>query len=156
MKDLPVHGVVQCCLALGMGCWAGVWCQREPEPASVSTVVCKRNPKSWRSPSLSSLAVCSLVWPGHPITHLACTELDVTCHTENTLSLCVVSCAGLWASSLLTCFALAGPKKGATPASFWRRLRDDNSQRLPLALVLEPESSTLPAVALLAAPPHVA
>lgn len=65
---------------------------------SVHSCVCERNPKHWGSPSLSSLAMCSLVWSGHLITHLACTELDVTSHAENTLSFCVVSCAGLWAS----------------------------------------------------------
>lgn len=115
------------------------------------TTVCERNPKCWGSPSLSSLAVCSLVWPGHLITHLACTELGVTCHTEHPLPLCGLLC-WLVGLSLLTCFTLAGPKKGATPASFWRRVRDDNFEHIPLALVLEPESSTLPAVALLAAP----
>lgn len=63
----------------------------------------------WGSPGLSSLAVCSLVWPGHPITHLTCTELDVTCHTENTLSLCGL--CWLVGLSLPTCFTLAGPKE---------------------------------------------
>lgn len=91
-----MHGVVWCCLAVGHG--AGLWCWRDLEAASVSAAACERNPKHRGGPGLSSLAVCSLVWPGHPITHLTSTELDVTSHTENTLSLCVVSCAGLWAS----------------------------------------------------------